>query len=298
MMQTPAFNYTAAAMYSRLIADKYLFNEDTQYLNKLKKYYDLKYGDYKEESTSRIDELEKELEPLLTDISKFIIRQTRNYTTVANKSKKFEAKKKELLEYTIATESRYHYFKEKEFEVNLPPKYSYSKFEILDSIKSNIEAVEGFAALSKSRNSETYFNQYQYSGEEIKSKRHEHLNQIHNLKTKAKESDSFADKKKIFKEIINAKIEKYEYEFEVWKHKVEKNIKESFENGTLEIGLFSIVLSMSIVNVNTKMTHKLVSNKLKQINGIPIKTIEESIIKNSIKNTVNKTAKNIIRYTI
>ena len=202
-------------------ADKHLYNDDKKLLNKMEEYYNLKYSANPTKDKDRISELKNELSPVLKDLDLILLKNPgyipQNYHNVFF-WKNIAEREKELLAYTISVESRYHYFKEKDINLDLPVKTDYNKDEVKQSISGNINAVEGNVVLENSRKSETKksifssfdvtsneYLQYYYSDEEFAARKDEYKFKLNVLKESEKQAQTLADKKEIQKEIKELK---------------------------------------------------------------------------------------------
>ncbi len=258
-MSSPVMPEKMAAQYNDF-AQKTLFNDDTALLDNMKEYYELKYGENSSNKSSsdkkRMKELEKELSPVLSELDKIkkdnkscawthifselfsskdnevYIPQDVHWLKIWENDKECE---KELLNYTISIESRYHLYKENEISSDiLPENKKFDKEKAKTAIKDNIDASEGYEILNKTRKleedsirsklfgnkndkeTENFLNYY-YSKEEMEA-REEGYNAIISSKREQLRDKkvSKSEKKELMKEIQNIKkmkrLEKVNYE--------------------------------------------------------------------------------------
>ena len=130
-MQTPNMSKKKAKKFCAF-AQKYLFNSDTKLLEEMKEYEKLKYSN-KDNNNPRLNELETELADVINALD-----------TSGLNSKKY-------LEYAIATETRYHNFKKKDINLDIPVNKNYDREQVKKSISANIDASEGNIAYSLKR---------------------------------------------------------------------------------------------------------------------------------------------------
>lgn len=206
------------------IANKHLFSDTGELSSKMNEYYELKYKteNKSEKEINKIEELEFELYPLLKDIDDFISAHP-NYTSnnyhaiLAYKNK--NENKKELLNYAIAIEERYQYFKTPEFEVETEELNNCDLMNVKKLISDNIEATEGNAILYspvENKNIRNWFQlakiclngdddyeQYFFGSEEVNARINAYQAQIDILSENKKENK--AEIKKLEKTIKREK---------------------------------------------------------------------------------------------
>ena len=247
VMTSPVMSKKMAFQYADF-AEKHLFNDDNTQLQKLTEYYNLKYNSNdSKKNMAKIKQLENELKPVLDDLDT-ILQNNKDYKQQSYSFFKFGANKKEqrkeLLEYTIAVANRYNIYSEKDIHKEIPIVTNYNKKEVKDSISSNINAVDGNAALSEERkqisdknflqklfsfrnlNDNDEFLQYYYSEEELSARKTGYAKKIEILEEQ-KKNVSFLEKFKINKQIKKIKkiikLEQLSYENYCVKQKLRNN---------------------------------------------------------------------------